>query len=178
MKRIAIIGSSGAGKSILARDLGSILDIKVIHLDPYFWKPGWEERPKEERVKILQGLVEERQWIIEGTYFATSDMRLKEADTIIFMDMPSWLCFQRVIKRYMSYRKHKLPRPDLPEGSPDKLGLLYCLKILFFRFLGRRTIVRKLKEIRNARIITLHSPDEIENFLDELKQLVNDRTIS
>jgi energy-coupling factor transporter ATP-binding protein EcfA2 len=172
MNRIAIIGSSGAGKSTLARDLGSILHIQVIHLDPYFWKPDWEERPKEERVSILHDLVRGAQWIIEGTYFTTSDMRLKEADTIIFLDMPLRLCFQRVIQRYMSYRKYRQPRPDLPDGCPDKLGTLYCLKILLFWFRGRITINRKLREAKNAIIIRLHSPEEVADFLDGLRQLV------
>jgi adenylate kinase family enzyme len=169
MNRIAIIGSSGAGKSTLARTLGFILHITVYHLDPYFWKPGWEERPKEERVSILYGLVQEAQWIIEGTYFTTSGMRLKEADTIIFLDFPRLLCIWRVIKRYYTYRKYKQSRPDLPVGCPDKLGTLYCLKILLFWFTGRRTIKRKLREIDLAKIITLHSPEEVENFLKQLK---------
>jgi energy-coupling factor transporter ATP-binding protein EcfA2 len=172
MNRIAIIGSSGAGKSTLARDLGSILHIKVIHLDPYFWKPDWEERPKEERVSILHDLVQGAQWIIEGTYFTTSDMRLKEADTIIFLDMSRWLCVQRVIRRYVSYHNHKQPRLDLPDGCPDKLGFLYCVKILLFWFFGRRTIKWKLREIEPKKIIRLHSPEEVADFLDGLRQLV------
>ncbi len=170
MKKIAIIGPSGSGKSTLARDLGSILHIKVYHLDPYFWKPGWVERPRQERIKILHGLVRGVQWIIEGTYFTTSDMRLKEADTIIFLDMSRWLCFKRVIQRYMSYRKHRQPRPDLPDACPEKLGVHYCVKILLFWFIGRRTIVPKLKEIDPEKIIALHSPEEVKNFLNGLKQ--------
>lgn len=170
MNRIAIIGSSGAGKSTLARDLGAILSIMVFHLDCYFWKPGWVERPKEERIEILQKLVQGAQWIIEGTYFTTADMRLKEADTIIFLDMPRKLCFQRVIQRYRRYLKDRQPRPDLPVGCPDKLGPLYCLKIVLFSLFGYRTIKQKLREIDPAKIIRLHSPEEVEGFLNELKQ--------
>src|SRR5690348_338054 len=138
-RRIAIIGSSGAGKSTLAQVLSSILLIKVIHLDRYFWKPGWVERPQEERIRILEKLVQGSEWIIEGSYFSTSDIRLKEAETIIFLDMPRRLCVKRVIQRYMSYRKYREPRPDLPDECPDKLGSLYCLKIVLFWFIGRRT---------------------------------------
>jgi shikimate kinase len=174
MKRIAIIGSSGAGKSTLAQELGSILHIDPIHLDRYFWKPGWKEKLKEDRVEILQDLVREKQWIIEGTYFTTSETRLKEADTIIFLDMPRLLCLWRVIKRYSSYRKHSQSRPDLPDGCPDKLGGLYCMKILLFRFFGHRTIDRKIKEVKCAKIITLHSPKEVKSFLDELKQTAHE----
>ncbi len=43
MKKIMIIGSGGAGKSTLARALGSIMNIEVIHLDKLFWKSNWVE---------------------------------------------------------------------------------------------------------------------------------------
>gem|GEM_PF-6797859 len=41
MQKVAIIGSYGAGKSISARSLGNKLDLPVIHLDAYYWQPGW-----------------------------------------------------------------------------------------------------------------------------------------
>lgn len=169
-RRIAIIGSSGAGKSTLAQVLSSILLIKVIHLDRYFWKPDWVERSKEERIEILRELVKEAKWIIEGTYFSTSDIRLQEADTLIFLDLPRRLCVKRVIQRYMKYRKNRQPRSDLPDGCPDRLGSLYCLKIVLFWFVGRRTIMRKLKEVKNKNIIILRSPGEVKAFLEGLKQ--------
>ena len=68
MNRVVIIGSPGAGKSTLARKLDSILNINVIHLDRVFWEPGWKEKPRETRIDILQKIVQEKQWIIEGTY--------------------------------------------------------------------------------------------------------------
>ncbi len=52
MKKIVIIGSAGAGKSTLARELGKILGIEVVHLDLYFWRSDWHEIPRNERVKI------------------------------------------------------------------------------------------------------------------------------
>ena len=36
MKKIILIGSGGAGKSTLARQLGAALQIEVIHLDALF----------------------------------------------------------------------------------------------------------------------------------------------
>jgi adenylate kinase family enzyme len=69
-ERIVIIGSAGAGKSTLAQKLGSVLNIEVIHLDRYFWQPKWKEKPRDTRIEILQELVQEERWIIEGTYLS------------------------------------------------------------------------------------------------------------
>src|SRR5947209_4831523 len=159
MKKIAIIGSPGAGKSTLARGLGSILKIKVIHLDRHFWEPGWEEKPRETRKEILQYLVQKNWWIIEGTYLNTSDIRLNAADTIIFLDMPGFLCFLRVIRRHFKNRKQ--PRPDLPKGCTDKLGTYYLMKVLGFPFVCRKRIERKLHEFENDKqIYRLRSKNE------------------
>ena len=86
MDRIVIIGSPGAGKSTLARKLGLILQINVVHLDRVFWGPGWKEKPRDTRIDILENIVQKQQWIIEGTYLGSSEPRLKAADTIIFLD--------------------------------------------------------------------------------------------
>ena len=174
MRKIAIVGSAGAGKSTLAQTLGSILNIEVIHLDRYFWQPGWKERPQEARIEILRGLVQEAKWIIEGTYFTTSDIRLKEADTIIFLDMPRFLCLWRVIRRRLEYSQHKRPRPDLPEGCSERLNWLYIVKVLIFPYIGRRTLARKFSEVAQGRIIALHSQKEVEDFLEEQRRLTSE----
>jgi len=43
MERVMIIGCAGAGKSTLARKLGAITGLPVIHLDREHWRPGWVE---------------------------------------------------------------------------------------------------------------------------------------
>jgi adenylate kinase family enzyme len=57
MKKILIIGSGGAGKSTLARELGNILGLEVIHLDTCYLNSGWVETPKAEWQSIVQELV-------------------------------------------------------------------------------------------------------------------------
>lgn len=174
MRKIAIVGSAGAGKSTLAQALGSILNIEVIHLDRHFWQPGWKERPQEARIEILQRLVQEEEWIIEGTYFSTSDIRLKEADTIIFLDLPLFLCLWRVIRRRLGYSKHKQSRPDLPEGCSERLNWLYIVKVLIFPYIGRKTLTRKFSEVACGEIIALHSQKEVEAFLEEQRRLTSE----
>jgi adenylate kinase family enzyme len=173
MNRIVIIGSPGAGKSTLARRLGRNLRINVIHLDRIFWQPGWKEKPKETRIDILEKLVQEKQWIIEGTYISSSEPRLRAADTIIFLETNLFLCLQRVTMQHYKCQGH--PRPDLKEGCEDELNLIRVLNVLGFPFRGRRTLEKKLRYYQSKQIIRLRSSKEVEDFLAKLQQGVNDQ---
>lgn len=163
MKKIVIIGSPGAGKSTLARQLGKLLDIKVYHLDRLFWDPGWEGKTRETRIDILQHLSGDRQWIIEGTYLKSSEPRLQAADTIVFIDTPSYRCLWRIIKRHYEFRGQS--RRDIPQGCADKLTFLRMLKVLAFPFHDKRRIKQKLESYEAKEIFTLHSPKEANDFL-------------
>ena len=45
-KRIILIGSAGSGKSHLAKEIASITNYPLIHLDNEFWLPNWEHVDK------------------------------------------------------------------------------------------------------------------------------------
>ncbi|MGH2497345.1 MAG: hypothetical protein ACRDIV_21805 [Ktedonobacteraceae bacterium] len=166
MKRIVILGSSGAGKSTLAKELSSILGIKVYHLDRLFWLPGWIGKGPETRIDILQNLVREKQWIIEGNYFSSSDLHVLEADTVIFTDLSSLECLVRLIKRH--YREHAHSRRDIPMGCTDRLTFKQVFKVQTFPLNEGRTIKRKLRTYKSKQIIRLRSSNEVDDFLARL----------
>jgi len=179
MDRIVIVGSPGAGKTTLALRLSKILNIPVFHLDHYFWLPDWKEKPRHVRVGILKELIQlqrEERWIIEGTYLDSSEPRLNAADTIIFLDIPPWLCLQRIILRHRKYKRRL--RRDLPDGCSDNLNLRCIVKVLVFPARGRRTLNRRLRShelFSSKEIIWLHSDKEVENFLAQHQQGTNDK---
>ena len=92
MEKIVIIGSSGAGKSTFASALGSLLNIKALHLDRHLWQYDWKGRTEHARKKILENLTVSRkkQWIIEGNYLRFSEIHVDAADTIIFWISHLW----------------------------------------------------------------------------------------
>lgn len=170
MERIAIIGSPGAGKTTLARELHSVLNIKVYHLDRLFWLRGWKGIARDKRIDIMQALAQEKQWIIEGTYIGSSEPRLEAADTIIFLDIPLWVCFRRIIKRHLKYNRHNCR--DLPLECTDKLTPLRMLKVLFFPFREGRTLEQKLRNYKSKQVIWLHSANEVKGFLAKMRMRI------
>ncbi|HAG53115.1 MAG TPA: topology modulation protein, partial [Alphaproteobacteria bacterium] len=83
MKRILIIGSSGAGKSTFSKKLAKKLKTNNIHLDHLFWLPEWKERNKEDFDKLLAKELIKDRWIMDGNYHRTLSKRLRYADTVI-----------------------------------------------------------------------------------------------
>jgi len=94
-----IIGCCGSGKSTLARALHEKTDLPLIYLDQHYWLPNWRESTKEVWEVKVRGLTAGEQWIIDGNYSGTMNIRLARADTIVYLDFPTWKCLYRVIKR-------------------------------------------------------------------------------
>jgi GTPase SAR1 family protein len=176
MDKIAIIGSSGAGKTTLAKKLDSRLGLKAYHLDRFFWQPDWRRKPNDNRIDVLQDLVRQRCWIIEGSYLNSSDLHLKAADIIIFLDISLFVCFWRRIKRHRTYQGH--PGRDLPMGSTDKLTLSVLLHILFFPFRTRKKLEDKLSKFPSEKVIRFHSTEDVERFSEDPETYINELRIS
>jgi len=92
--------------------------LPLIPLDRYYWKPGWVESEKDEWKSTVEKLVAGDEWIIDGNYGGTMEMRLNRADTVIWLDMPRFLCTYRVLKRTFLFRKRG--RPDMPDGCDER----------------------------------------------------------
>jgi adenylate kinase family enzyme len=174
MKKIAIIGSSGAGKTTFAKELDDILKIKAYHMDRMFWQHSWKGKDSETRIDILQQLVQNKQWIIEGTYLSLSESRLNAADIIIFLDTHPLVCLLRIIMRHRKDRGRS--RRDIPEGCTDRLTLLLILRVLVvFPLRERSKLEKKLREFPREKVIWLHSAKEVKAFLLQPELYVHEK---
>lgn len=166
--RIMIIGSGGAGKSTLARQLGDVLGLPVIHLDLENWRPGWVETPKDEWQRKVEAMVQRNCWIMDGNYTGTLPIRMKAADSVLFLDYPWYLCLWRVLKRQIQYRGRT--RPDLTPGCIERLHWEFLKWIsLDFPRHSRVRILQLLEEHgEHTRIIIHRSPRETRRWLKSL----------
>ena len=168
MKKIAIIGSGGAGKSTFARQLSTKLNIEVYHLDAILWKTNWTGTPKDEQKRIQHELIANESWIIDGNYGSTLDIRLNAADTIIFLDIHRLICLYRAIKRILQYRNRT--RPDMAEGCEERFDPAFLKWIWKYPQTRRPATINKLEKLsEEKKVIILHSPKEVKRFIENLE---------
>jgi len=101
MKRVVILGPGASGKSTLAKRLGEITGLRVIELDKIFWQPGLVRIPRDKWVELQLKLVGESGWIMDGDLgpYDAIEVRLRAADTVIFLDFSLFRCAWRAIRR-------------------------------------------------------------------------------
>jgi adenylate kinase family enzyme len=98
-RRIIVTGLAGAGKSTFSKALSARTGLPVIHLDFYYWKPGWVAPSDDEWRAKQRSLLAGNAWIADGNYDETLDLRLERADTVVVLDTPWWVCSGRALMR-------------------------------------------------------------------------------
>jgi len=167
MRRVLVVGGPGSGKTTFSVRLGRLLDLPVHNLDAVFWKPGWVESSREEFAARQQPLVAGERWILDGNYGGTRQLRLAAADTVVFLDLPVWLCLVRVLRRWWRWRGRS--RPDLPEGLPEKMDWTFLSYIVWTWPRSSRPSLRRDLGGWQGSLIRLRSSAEARRFLERLE---------
>ena len=163
MRRVAVVGSGGAGKSTFARQLGERTGLPVIHLDALYWRPGWVPTPDDEWRQIMTDLVAGDEWIIDGNYSRTVDLRARVADTVVLLDYSPAGNLARALRRSITNHGRAIQAP----GCPEHLDLEFLRWIASYR---RRSRPRVLARIEAAApdldVRVLRRPREARRFLE------------
>lgn len=159
-RRIAVVGPGGAGKSTLAQELGTVLGLSVVHLDREYWLPGWRRRDEATWLGIQQRLVAKPEWIIDGNYAESLDLRLAAADAVIFVDFPPWRCVLRVLRRNAQFRTRA--RPDMAPGCRERFSLRFLWWLATFRRHTRQLVVDAIARADPPPVVyRLESPQRV-----------------
>ncbi len=144
-RRIAVLGSGGAGKSTVARAIAARVGLPLHHLDRLYWLPGWQATPDPDWEALQRELVREERWMVDGNYSRTLAIRLDRADGVLLLDLPRRVCLWRAFWRSM--RLYGKVRPDLGAGCPEHFDLEFLAWIWAF---PRRTRGKLLAAKRAA----------------------------
>jgi adenylate kinase family enzyme len=99
MRRIAVFGTTGSGKSWLAERLAARHGLRLIELDSLFWGRDWQPAPLELFRHRVEREIRDGDWIVVGNYGQVRDLVWHAADTLIWLDLPFLLVMGRLLRR-------------------------------------------------------------------------------
>jgi adenylate kinase family enzyme len=166
VQRVLVIGSGGAGKSTLARELAARTGLPLVHLDTLYWGPGWTKTPAEEWEGVVRDVIAGERWILDGNFGGTMELRLAAADTAILLDLPRLTCLRRAISRWLRNRGRS--RPDLAPGCPESLDLEFLRWIWSYPRSRRPGVLALLDafERDGGLVVILRSVGDVRAFLE------------
>ena len=99
MKKVIVIGCPGSGKTTFAEKLNKLTGLPLYYLDAIWHKPDKTHIPREEFDQRISEIFATPEWIIDGNYNRTIEMRLRECDTVFLFDLPTEVCLQGATER-------------------------------------------------------------------------------
>ena len=108
MKKVIVIGCPGSGKSSISRALHNKTGIPLYHLDMMYWNADKTTVEKGVFLERLSDVLEKDEWIIDGNYGSTMELRMAACDTVIFLNYPLDVCLDGIKER------RGKPRSDMP----------------------------------------------------------------
>jgi adenylate kinase family enzyme len=170
MRKVLILGCAGAGKSTLARRIGRITGLPIIHLDQHYWLPGWREPDRATWLQRVSALIAQPRWVMDGNFGGTLELRLAAADTAIFLDFPTRVCLARVLRRVIGSLGRT--REDMAPGCLERFDFLFLRYVYRYRRVDRSRHFAAL-EAFGGKLIILRRPSEVAHLILGIGQAVS-----
>ena len=167
MKRVAVFGNAGGGKSTLARRLAALTRLPLYPLDLIQFRAGGGRVPHEEYLRAHAELLRLDEWIIDGFgCVASAWERFAHADTLVYVDLPLAMHYWWVTKRLIQGQFRT------PEGWPDN-SPIWSSTLDSYQVIWRchRHLTPKYRQLvadaaTSKRVHHVTSPAEMTAFLD------------
>ena len=159
MKKVIVIGCPGSGKSTVSRALHNMTGIPLYHLDMMYWNADKTTVEKSVFLERLSDVLEKDEWIIDGNYSSTMELRMAACDTVIFLDYPLDVCLDGIRER------RGKPRSDMPwiETEEDSEFIEF---IKNYNEQQKPKVLELLKKYSDKNIIILESREQADAFLN------------
>ena len=160
MNKIIVIGCPGSGKSTFSKELHNRTGIPLFHLDMMFWNADKTTVEKSVFRKRLFNILKLDKWIIDGNYQSTMESRLRECDTVFFLDYSLETCLEGVRVRR---GKARTDMPWIEKENEEDAEFVEFIKN--YRSESRPIVLALLRQYEHKKIYIFRERSEAEEFL-------------
>lgn len=108
MRRVLVVGLTGAGKTTAARRIAAAIDAPFHEVDTLALGPDWSTPPDFEAT--VDCIVAEPSWVFDSWgYEQVREAMWRAADTIVWLDYPAWVVLPRVLRRSVGRTVRRTP---------------------------------------------------------------------
>jgi adenylate kinase family enzyme len=178
LMRIVVIGSSGAGKTVLSRTIAARLGLPHIEVDAINFQAGWIEllqKNPDEFGHHLARAVEAEAWVVDGPYGPALDRVWERATHLVWLDYERPVVIIRLIRRSLL---RVILRTKLWAGNREQWRRLlhssHPLHWVWGRWAWRRRDTEeRLRRPEFARLVVLrlHRPKEAKKVVEILEAM-------
>ncbi len=163
MNKVIVIGCPGSGKSTFSRALHELTGLPLYHLDLLNWNSDKTTVDKKVFIEKLKNVIAQDSWIIDGNYGSTIELRLKECDTVFFLDYPVEVCIDGIKQRQGKTRS------DMPwtETEDDEEFLEF---IKNYNSQSRPNVLNLLEQYSEKEIVVFKSRGEADKYLKNFQE--------
>ncbi|WP_374711380.1 adenylate kinase [Symbiobacterium terraclitae] len=173
-RRIVVVGTTGSGKTTLARQLAQRLGCPHVEADVLFWGPHWTKTPVDEFRTQVDRATAGDCWTFDGNYSKVRDITWGRADTLVWLDYPLPLVLWRLLRRTI---RRSLNLEQLWNGNRETLWHhLFTRDSLFLwalqthgRYRREYPLLLQRPEYAHLAVIRLRSPGATAAWLASLK---------
>lgn len=160
MKKVIVIGCPGSGKSTFSRELHSRTGIPLYHLDAMYWNADKTTVERKMFVERLSAVLARDEWIIDGNYASTMEMRIQRCDTVILLDYPTDVCLDGIRARIGKTRS------DMPWTETEE-DAEFTEYVKNFYEQQRPHILALLTKYKDKNTVVFTSREQASEFLKE-----------
>ena len=160
------MGTSGSGKTYLARRLAGSLHLPHTELDSVFWQPGWVPAETDifrQRMKVIS---DGERWIVDGNYRGKLGEYVARATTVVWLDMPLNLILRRLIIRTGARR---ISGAELWNGNRERVRDWFSPEHpIWWAIRTHKETRRNLELWTDGRWVRLRSPDAVQRWISQI----------
>ena len=173
-RRIVVLGTTGSGKTTVAKRLSQVLGLPHLELDALRWDPNWTEAPDELFRERVSRASAGDSWIADGNYRMVRDLLWPRATTAVWLDYPFRIMMARLFLRTV---RRSITKEELWNGNRESFRtqflsgdslFLWALKT-YWRNRRKFRVLFKSSEYSHLAVVHLRSPRSTHEWLSNIE---------